>query len=222
MLWFFYNYRVNQAITTVEIPYAIQKIDSGGVIQEENIEYREISISTLDDNDIVTDVSQLIGKYVCVGSSVPTNGFFYQTQICNKLPNSVLDELPEGYYLYALSVNSELTYGNSIRPNSYIDLWMRAITENGQILYGPLVQSIKVLEVRDANNLDISWNSEAGEPAYLLFAVDEELHTVLELSKDVGASIEPVPRTASYTANPGDTILNKDELYSYIMRFHAS
>ena len=37
MLWYFYNYRVNQAITTIRIPYAIEAIDAGKKIESDNL-----------------------------------------------------------------------------------------------------------------------------------------------------------------------------------------
>ena len=49
VLWYFYNYRVNQAITTIPIPYAIETIDSGKKIETDNIEYKQITQSTTKD-----------------------------------------------------------------------------------------------------------------------------------------------------------------------------
>ena len=39
ILWYFYNDRVNKAITTIRIPYAIERIDTGKKIETDNIEY---------------------------------------------------------------------------------------------------------------------------------------------------------------------------------------
>ena len=41
VLWAFYNYRVNQAISTIKVPYAISQIDTGKKIDVENIDYKE-------------------------------------------------------------------------------------------------------------------------------------------------------------------------------------
>ena len=37
----------------------------------------------------------------------------------------------------------ETTYGNSIYPGNYIDIYMKAINENGQLMVGKLVENIK-------------------------------------------------------------------------------
>jgi len=95
ILWYFYNDRVNKAITTIRIPYAIERIDTGKKIETDNIEYKEITRSTTEDSDIITNIASLEGKYICTGTSIPANGFFYASQICDKheLQNSVLDDI---------------------------------------------------------------------------------------------------------------------------------
>ncbi len=224
VLWYFYNYRVSQAITTISIPYAVEKIDTGKLIESDNIEYKEITRSTVKDSDIVTDASYLEGKYVCIGTSIPTNGFFYKSQVCEKdaLPNSVLDNIADGYTLYELSVNMETTYANSIYPGDYIDLYVLSRGDDGQILYGKLIESINVLSVRDSSGRDVFWDSSAGDSSYLLFAVPDEYAKLLEVAEEANIKIKPVPRNSSYTKNPGETKIVSDFLYNYIMNKSAT
>lgn len=223
VLWYFYNYRVDQAITTVQIPYAVEKIDSGKKIELENIQYKEITRSTLDDNDIITDISFLEDdKYICIGNSVPKNGFFYQSQVCEKkqIKNSIFENIPEGYTLYTLDVDSEKTYANSIMPGDYIDLYMNARDENDQVLFGPLIESIEVLAVRDSSGKDLFWDSDASDSAFLLFTVPDDLHKLLntaDLISNYSVEITPVPRSTSYTEKPGETKIGSQTLYNFIM-----
>lgn len=222
VLWYFYNSRVNAAITTIRIPYARERIDTGKRIESDNIEWKEITRSTLNNSDIITDLNSIEGKYICTGTSIPANGFFYQSQICEEeqLPNSVLDEIAEGETLYNLSVNNEMTYANTIMPGDYIDLYMSAVDERGQIIFGPLIESIEVLRVRDASGRDVFWDSTAGDSAQLLFAVPNDYHRLLELTELIsGYSIKvtPVPRSASYTQNPGETRVASQTLYNFIL-----
>jgi len=222
VLWYFYNYRVEQAITTRSIPYALEKIDSGKKIETDNIDYKEITASTLKDSDIITDISQLDGKYICTGNSIPANGFFYESQICEKeeLSNSILDNIPDGYTVYSLSVDNKTTYANSIQPGTYIDLYMQATDDDGQVLYGALIESIEVLEVRDSSGKNVFWDSEAGDSAFLLFAVPDEYHKLLNLTEIIsGYSIKvtPVPRSASYTQKPGETKIGSEDLKYFIL-----
>ena len=141
VLWYFYNYRVNQAITTVQIPYAVNKIDTAKKIEADNIDYKEITESSIKDSDIITDASYLEGKYICYGTSVPANGFFYQSQVCEheELKNSVFEDIPDGYTIYTLDVDSKATYANSILPGDYIDLYLQTTDDNDQVIFGRLI-----------------------------------------------------------------------------------
>lgn len=227
VLWYFYNYRVNQAITTISVPYAISGIDAGKKIESDNIAYKQITRSTIKDSDMITNIGQIDGKYICIGTSVPANGFLYDSQICEKeeLPNSILDRIPDGYTLYNLSVNNEMTYANSILPGDYIDLYLSAVDDNNQVIYGKLIESIEVAKVTDSRGKDVFWDSTAGDSAFLLFAVPDDYADLLEIAERItGNSIKitPVPRSASYTQNPGETNIVSDELYYFIMSKSAS
>ena len=220
ILWYFYNYRVNQAITTVNIPYAIESIDTRKKIETDNIKTREITKATLKDNDLVESAAELDGKYVCVGTSIPANGFFHKSQICDErdLPNSVIDDIPDGFTAFSLKVTSESTYANSISPDDYIDLYMYAKDSNNTTIYGKLIESIKVLEVRDSSGKNVFWDSTAGDSAYLLFGVPDEYANLLDLAtKTNGVTITPRLRNASYSQNPGETEVKSEELRAFIL-----
>ena len=53
VLWYFYNQRVEAAITTIRIPFAINRIDPGTKIEMDNIDLVEITVSTTKDTDII-------------------------------------------------------------------------------------------------------------------------------------------------------------------------
>lgn len=221
VLWAFYNYRVNQAITTIQVPYALEKIDAGKKIETDNISYKNLTASSTKDSDIILDISQLQNKYICTGTSVPKNGFIYESQLCEaqEIENSVLNNIPDGYTLYNLSVNNEMTYANSIMPGDYIDLYLSAVNDDRQIIYGKLIESIEVKKVTDASGNDVFWDTNAGDSAFLIFAVPDEFHRVLELSELITGNsvrITPVPRSASYSVNPGETVWGIEELKYFI------
>jgi len=135
------------------------------------------------------------------------------------LPNSILDNIPDGYTLYNLSVNNEMTYANSILPGDYIDLYLSAVDEEGLIIYGKLIESIEVAKVTDSSGNDVFWDSSAGDSAFLLFAVPDELADLLETAERINGhsvKITPVPRSASYSQNPGETQVVSDDLRYFI------
>lgn len=225
VLWYFYDYRVKQAITTIQVPYAVAAIDAGKKIETDNVQYKELTVSSTKDSDIVLDLGALDGRYICIGTSIPANGFFYASQVCEKeqLPNTIFDLIPDGYRLYNLTVDNEMTYANSILPGDYIDLYLTARdTNTNQIIYGKLIESIKVAKVTDSSGLDVFWDTTAGDSAFLIFAVPDEYADLLEIAEKTNITIEPVPRSSSYTKNPGETQISSDYLKSYIMRQAAT
>ena len=220
ILWYFYNYRVNQAVTTVEIPYAIDQIDTRKKIETDNLKTREITRAALKDNDLVESIADLEGKHICVGTSIPANGFFHKSQVCEErdLPNSVNENLPEGYTLANIKVTNETTYANSISEGDYIDIYMYAKDANNQALYGKLIEKIKVLEVRDNSGKNIFWDATAGESAQLLFGVPDEYADLFDIaSRTNGITLVPRLRNAAYSKNPGETEISSEELRAFIM-----
>ncbi len=222
ILWYFYNYRVNQAITTVQVPYAIERIDTTKKIETDNIKYREITESSLKNNDIIRDINQLQDMYVCAGTSIPANGFFHASQICseNEISTSITEDIPDGYSLFDLAVTSTSTYANSIAPGDYIDLYVTARDRDNdnKIIFGKLIESIEVLAVRDSSLRDVFWDSQASDSAHLLFAVPNDYLKLLNVAQQIsGLQIKPVPRNKTYTQNPGDTQISSREIYSFIM-----
>lgn len=221
ILWYFYNSRVNAAITTIRIPYAIEGIDMGKRIETDNIGWKEITRSTVKDSDIILDISKLQGMYVKFGTSIPAGGFFFSSQISDRLPNSAIEDLPEGMTPYYLPVNSTKTYGNSIMPGDYIDLYIRAQDEDGKVVWGRLIKSIEVLAVKDSSDRDVFYDSTAGTSASLLFGVTEEYQKLLQGAQSIkGYQIEiiPMPRGRAYTQAKGDTQIDSQELYNFIIR----
>ena len=99
ILWAFYNYRVEQAITTIKIPYAVEAIDAGKKIENDNIDFKEITPSTTKNSDIVISMADLDGMYICTGTSVPKDGFFYKSQLCQKeqIKNSIYEGISIPY-----------------------------------------------------------------------------------------------------------------------------
>lgn len=224
VLWYFYTYRVNQAVTTIKVPYSIKGVDANKKIETDGdaIKYKEVNKSITKDSDIVTNVSELTGKYVCKRTSIPANGFFYKSQLCDvqELPSSIWSEIPEDQSIYTLSVNSLTTYADSLMPGDHIDLYMSAVDDDGNIIYGKLIENIEILRVRDSQNRDIPWDSTAGASAYLLFAVKEDLLTILKstnLVKGYSISVFPVARGGSYSQGNGTPEVSSEELKYFIM-----
>ena len=168
-------------------------------------------------------MSELTDKYICVGNAVPQNGFFYKSQLCNKeqIQNRLTDSLQEGWTLYSLDVNMKTTYANTILPDSYIDLYLSAV-DGDEILYGALIKSIPVLDVRDSNGRSVFWDSSAGNSSQLIFAVPDELHRLLTTATDLintnSIKLIPIIRGTDYCKEDCEAEIASNELETFILR----
>lgn len=218
VLFGFYTYRVNSAVNPTEVPVATRTIAATDEITSDDIEMVEIGSSFLSDADVITSVNDLVGKYVNTGTSIPEGGMFYTSQVVEKeeLPNSIFDEIPDGYTIYQLRVNMESTYANSIFPGDRIDLWID--TRQDDLLYfGEFIRGIEVLAVRDSNGENVFDVTSGRRPAWLLFAVPTDMYRYLKVVEFADTmNITPVPRNKSYNTESGATEITNEDLLAMI------
>lgn len=220
VLYFGYNYRVKQAITPQTIPVAKSTIGARTEITADMIDYVNVSSDFLKKSpNVIRNAGQLIGKKVTPGATIPANGIFYTDLVVDpeEMPDSAFANIPDGYTIFSLHVDSKKTYGNSIYPGNYIDLYLRA-TEDNKLMYGKLIESIEVLDAKDGNgNHVFDGSANSGSTEYLLFAVPDDMYHLLSRADMLsGIELYPVPRNASYSANPGETEVKSKYLENYI------
>lgn len=223
ILYLGYNYRVKQATDPQSVPYAKQEIGARTLITTEMIGYTQVPKSMVNSsNNLVTNANLVIGKYVSYGTTIPANSLFYKEQVmaAEELPDSAFADIKKGETIYSLGVNLHTTYGNSIFPGNYIDLYFKAVDEDGKIIYGKLIESIKVLAVKDVKGQHVFETTvESRTPAELLFAVPDDMYLLLMKATYIPGSIEinPVPRNADYTLNPGETVVYSNHIKEFIL-----
>ncbi len=222
VLYVGYTWRVNQSISPKRVPYATQTLVSGQEITEEMIGYTEIPNDTLKSmSNLVTDVNNIRTKLVSYDSKIPQNGFFFTENLIDPedMPDSVFSKIKDGYTIFALSVDNDSTYGNSIFPDDTIDLYLTAKDENDLLIFGRFIKSIQVLAVKDSDGNNVFSNSaDTKEPAVLLFAVPEDLFLLLSKANKLdGIEINPVPRNSSYSKNPAATEVESDYLKDFVI-----
>ncbi len=224
VLYFGYQWRVNQAVSPITVPYAKQEITSRTLITDEMIGTIDVPQSLVNSsNNIVTSTANVVGKYVTYGAIIPMNSLFYNELLVDedKMPDSAFADIPDGYTIYSLSVDLHSTYGNSIYPDNYIDLYIKASDTDGKTIFGKMIESIKVLAVKDSQGQHVFESAtETRQPAELLFAVPNNMYSLLMKAGYVpegGIEIIPVPRNASYSANPGDTQVSSEYIQEFIL-----
>ena len=222
-----YNYRVNVAISPVSVPYAKQDLPARQLITSDMLGVIKIaSTYTTTAKNLVQDSSKVVNKYVSYKTNIPKGSLFYNEQLleAEDMPDAAFSNIPDGYTIYSLAVDEKSSYFNSIRAGDYIDLYVGAIDKDGnKLIFAKLIESIRVLVVKDSNGVNITKNRlDNGKPSELLFAVEEANYILLmqaENVKDVKFEIEPVPRNSKYTQAAGNTQVSSEELKAYIERY---
>lgn len=214
----FYTYRVKNQVNPVKVPVAKREILATEEITKDDIEYIRVSSKFLKKADVYKSTTNLIGKYVATGTSIPKGGMFYQTLVVEKkeLPNAIFDEIPKGNTIYQLQVDNTSTYANSIFPGDVIDLWLKT-TEDQLLVFGEFISNIKVLAVRDSSGQNVFDVTSGRKPAWLLFAVETDMYRYLKLAENIsGMSVIPVPKNNLVNPDIGSTQYSSDEIKALI------
>ena len=234
VLYIAYTMRVRNAINPVTVPYATEQILSAKQITESMIGTKQVPPAMLD-GDVLMTKGEIVDKYTAVDTIIPKGSLFYKRAVVEKeqLPTNIILEYPKGYVLYNLPVNTSSTYGNSVYPGNYIDVWLRATyryTEGSddpalkakadQIMYGRLLSNVKVLAVKDSAGQPVFQNlDEKRVPSMVVFALPEEYFVLLKKAVNMGTydtSVELVPTNESLKDEPGDITISSEDLKEWI------
>lgn len=216
VLWIGYSYRIGQSTKAVEVWAAAATINPVTKIDGSMLEKAKISEALAKRLKLYYTTDKLVDKYTNVNVTIPKSGFFYKenNQIVDKenVQNSIWQDLEEDYGIFYMKVDSTKTYGNSILPGTYIDLYLKTTDPNTKkLIFKKYVERIQVLEVRDSAGKNVFAQDPPLSPSLMLFAVKndlfEELSYVRELS---GFELYPVPRGTEYGQDGGDIKVNSE------------
>ena len=221
-LYIVYNWRVNEATQLVQVPYAKKELNSRNEIKTDSVSYMSVPKSLLSNaKNIITSGYAVIGKYVNYGYTIPQYSFFYTQSILSTsaTPESEFANIPDGYTVFRLDVDFDSTYGNSIYPGNYIDLYVKLIQDNtDKIIFGRLIKGIEVMAVYDGNGDDVFESaSETRTPRYMWFAVPNDLYQLLMTAQYINAKIMPIPRNASYSEDARSPEIDSTYIQNYIL-----
>lgn len=219
VLYLAYNYRIDQKTNPVSIPYAKITIQPKTEITEDMVAYMKVPKSAMKGN-VITNSNFIIGQYSNYNTVIPVGSMFYKDAVVpfKDLPDSAFADIKKGDTVFNFKVDMESTYGNSLFPGNYIDVYFKGINDSGEIMYGQLYKNIKILAVKDSKGMSVFQNSESlGTPSMLLFAVPNEMYLILKkaayLKTTTAAELILVPVTEKVTGKPTITSTN---LVAYI------
>ena len=219
IVYFAYQYRVNQVINKIRVPVA--KIELAGRTQltSDNIEIIELPSSMIT-SDVITDESYLKDKFVNYNTTVPAGGLFYRSAVVKRenMPDSAWENIPEGHTIVSLPLGGDDLFRNTIYPNDQIDLYYKTYNDYGKLVVGRLIAGIKVLAVKDEYGNHI-FKKAPGQnaAAALIFSVDEEYHLLLRMAQyQKSGTLFTVPR--NYTGSEIETTITSEEVRALVMK----
>ncbi|MBR3210921.1 MAG: hypothetical protein IKF71_03165 [Bacilli bacterium] len=235
VLYFAYTMRIKSSINPITVPYAAEQIPAGVQITEQMISTRQVPPSMLE-GEVITNMGEIVDKYSAADVVIPEGSLFYKRAVVEKeqLPANIILQYPKGYVLYNLAVNSESTYGNSVYPGNYIDIYLKAVNrideddpnaltkDADKIMLGKLFSNIEVLAVKDSSGRAVFQNiDEARVPAMVVFALPEEYYILMkkaEYMRTYDTTLILVPTNESLKDEPGPLEISSDELKEWINR----
>lgn len=230
VLYLFYNWRVGQAINPIKVPYATVTIGPRTEITPEMIGFVDVQESALKGN-VMTNVNNkqapdpIVGMYTNVNTIIPAGSFFYKEAVVlfKDLADSWLEDIPDDMIPYNSRVDNLSTYGNSIYPGNYIDVYFRN-DRGDKIIYGKVLKNVKVAAVKDANGNNVFASSEHGQPNQIIFGVTEKMYSILRTAESIpGSKIELVPTNKPYDDEDKEklTEISDEEIIAFIENYKA-
>lgn len=223
LLYFGYTFRVHQAVSPVSVPYAKSQIPPGTQITESMVGQRDIPPSMLK-GEVIRQKDGVVNKYSSINTVIPQGSLFYKSVVVekNQVPTNVILQYPSGYVLYNMAVNTQTTYGNSIYPGNYIDIYLKAVnrvssefmTEDAnKVMLGRLLKNVEILAVKDASGQAVFADLDDRKvPAMIVFAIPEEQYILLkkaEYLSSYDSTLIPVPTNESLKDKPGKLALDE-------------
>lgn len=229
ILYFAYNMRIKNAINPISVPYANTQIKAGTQIKESMISTRRVPPSMIE-GDVITNVGEIVDKYSNVDTVIPKGSLFYKRAVVEReqLPDDIILNYPKDTVLFQHRVDVYSTYGNSILPDNYIDIYVsiyESPDKRDKMVVGKLLSNVKVLAVKDSSGRPVFQNlEEKRTPDMLIFAVKDEYFELLTaLQKLTGIfgnnPITIVPTNESFKEEPGETELSSEELKNKINKY---
>lgn len=217
ILYVGYNIRINQKVALVRVPYANQTIQPKTQITSDMISYMEVAGAFVGKASYYSSADSIIGKYSNYNTMIAEGSLFYTDLLTDKanLPDSAFADIPDNYTVINYGVNMDSTYANSMMPNDYINIYFKANSDDGSIMFGKFLSNVKILDVKDSAGQHVFENTdEARTPAYMLFALPEDMHLLfrkaLYLEGQYGVQLILVPNTQELTDEDSEMVSSED------------
>lgn len=220
---------VANAVNPVPVVIANTEIPSHTQITEDMLSTVNLPSSSIPPDAMRGDLESYVGMWTPYNSSIPQNSYLFENYVVDKdeLSDSAILNLDAGEVAFPLLVDLESSSGNSILPNTYVDLYFKDVETNAdgeeKVFFGGLQDSVRVTSVKDDSTDDVFTQSTTGAESkksiakLYTFAVTPEQLALLEKAKDIGEVIPIAKSSASSDDNENfETVSNQIDTIMYI------
>lgn len=222
-----YSNAVSKSVSPESVSYANTNIASQTEITADMINSIEISgnfVSKAGAN-LLKNRPSVLNHRVKEDYNILKGSFFYKDAIeteANTKRKTDTADIPDNYAVYTMKTDFHSTYGCSIMPGDYIDLYVKAKNpSNNQIIFNIFISSIKIHKIINSNYEDVfkTLEDETCNPAFVEFVIPIEQYELLkraEMMPNLGFKLIMVPRNASYSQKPNPTKIESEFIKNLI------
>lgn len=178
VLFIGYNTRINQKVSLTRVPYASQDIAPKTKITSDMIDYMNVPAAFLV-GSYYSSSEDVVGKYSQYNTKIIEGSLFYTDLLTDEssLPSSAFIDVGDNETVVNYKVDMDSTYANSMQPDDVINIYFKAKSDDGTIMFGKFISNISILDVKDSNgNHVFEDTTETRTPAYMMFALPEDMH----------------------------------------------
>lgn len=216
ILFIGYYYRISQKVALTRVPYANQEIKPKTKITASMINYMNVPAAFLV-GSYYNSQEDIVGKYSQYNTKIIEGSLFYKDLLTtsNLLPNSAFLNVKKNETVVNYKVNMDTTYANSMQPDDVINIYFKAKSDDGTIMFGKFISNITILDVKDGEGRHVFDDSaDVRTPAYMMFALPEDMHLLFRkaiyLSDSYGVELILVPNTQELTKENTVYVSSKD------------
>jgi len=226
ILYVSYSIRINQKVKLVTVYYALETIQPMTKVTEDMIGSAQVPESFIL-GDYYRNYSEIEGKYSNYNTMIAEGSLFYLDLLITEenLPNSMLFDMGEDERLVSQPVDITTTYGNSMMPGDLMDIYVKLLTDDGDIVYGQFMNNVEILAVKDSSGNNVFQYSDlTGVPNYMYFALPEakyllysSLNYIDQEYAKYNIEVVLVPKGNNYVSE-GATEVSSSYLYNFILK----
>lgn len=227
ILYVGYTVRINQELEMVNVYVAVNTIQPRTKITSDMIKISQIPAKLVTSN-MQTNYNEIIDRYSNYNTIIAKNSYIYKELLIKEedLPDAMLYNVPEGQRIYSMPVTSSSTYGNSMMPGSFVDVFVKLVTSNGKIVYGQFLDNVNILAVKDSAGNNVFESSDSSRtPAYMYFALPEAKFLLFSALNFVSAEytayeieVKLIPNDVKYNSdNALATEVTSSFLYNFVL-----